>query len=297
MPLLSPRIWQVEKHESRRIDNQLKGRTARQGAAGETQFYLSLEDDLFKYFGGERLMRIFERFNMNIDDAPIESEYLTRKINRSQRKIEEKNFNIRKNLLDYDNVLNEQRKVFYAEHNLVKEADYDRIMMNLNSFIVEYLRKDILDVYADPHKYPEEWDLKGLCNAAVNQYNLRDIVVLEEVENLDKDELDAFVIDRFRKVMVLKEHILGQERLCYILKNALFTYMDRLWTEQISNLSSLQEGIGLRGYGQKNPLYEYRTEAHEMFCEMEDAIKRDFTSYALSFQIQITPIVEDEIAA
>ena len=280
-------ILGTEKHESRRIDNQLKGRTARQGAAGETQFYLSLEDDLFKFFGGERLMRVFEKFNMNIDDAPIESAYLTRKLNNSQRKIEENNFDIRKHLLDYDDVLNEQRKVFYKEHALIKDAEYDRIIMNLFNFIDEYVRKDILDVYANPDLYPEEWDLRGLCKSAAQQYNLPDIVVFEEIDGMAKDELDAFVIDRFKKVILLKEHILGKDYMCHLLKEVLFTSMDSLWTEQITNLNSLQEGISLRGYGQKNPLYEYKTEAYDMFCEMEDSIKRKFVHYALSFQIVI----------
>ena len=119
--------------------------------------------------------------------------------------------------------------MFYAEHSLIKDADYDRIIMNLNNFAEEYLRKDILDVYADPKKYPEEWDLKGLCDAACKQYNLREIVVEDEIKDMAKDELDEFVITRFKNVMLLKENILGKERLCYILKNALFFYMDKMW--------------------------------------------------------------------
>ena len=289
-------ILGTEKHESRRIDNQLKGRTARQGAAGETQFYLSLEDDLFKFFGGERLMHIFEKFNMNIDDSPIESAYLTRKINNAQRKIEEKNFDVRKHLLEYDNVLNEQRKVFYAEHSLIKDAAYDRIKDNLFDFIEEYVKKDILDAYASPKLYPEEWDLHELCKSAAQQYHLPDVVVFEEIDGLAKDELDEFVIDRFKKIILLKEQILGKERLNDILKNALFTNMDNLWTEQLTNLNTLKEGIYLRGYGQKNPLYEYEDEAFEMFCEMEDNIKRNFVQYALSFHIVIRPRIPEQDA-
>ena len=290
-------ILGTEKHESRRIDNQLKGRTARQGAAGETQFFLSLEDDLFKFFGGERLMKIFDKFNMDIDDAPIESSFLTRQINKSQRKIEEKNFDIRKHLLEYDDVLNEQRKVFYAEHALIKDAEYERILRNLFDFIEEYVTKDILDVYADPNKYSEEWDLEGLCQAAANQYNLPDIITLEEIDGMARDEMVEFVVDRFKKVILLKEHVLGKEYLCHLLRDALFTYMDNLWTEQITNLNVLQEGIQLRSYGQKNPLYEYKTEAYDMFCEMEDLIKRDFVHYALGFQIRIVPQQEQIPAA
>ena len=285
-------ILGTEKHESRRIDNQLKGRTARQGAAGETQFYLSLEDDLFKFFGGERLMHIFEKFNMDIDDTPIESEYLTRTLNKSQRKIEEKHFDVRKHLLDYDDVLNEQRKVFYAEHKLIKDAEYDRIRDNLFNFITEEIKKNILDVYADPKRYPEEWDLKGLCDAAARRYNLPEIVVTEEIDGMAKDEMDDFVIDRFKKVILLKEKILGKEYLCHLLKECLFQNMDRLWTEQITNLNALQEGIGLRSYAQKNPLYEYKTEAYDMFCEMQESIKHQFVLYALGFQIRLVPTNE-----
>lgn len=282
-------ILGTEKHESRRIDNQLKGRTARQGAAGETQFYLSLEDDLFKYFGGERLMHVFEKFNMDIDDTPIESAYLTRTLNKSQRKIEQKNFDVRKHLLEYDDVLNEQRKVFYAQHKFIKETSYDKIIENLDSFIEEYAKKDVLDVYANPKLYPEEWDLKGLAEAAGKAFGLQELVTVEELDGLIKEEIDSLVINRLKSVVRLKEKIISPEYFDHVLRDNLFIIMDQLWTEQITNLDSLKEGIGLQGYGQINPLYKYKTEAFDMFSEMEDIIKRRFVFFVLSFQIRIVP--------
>lgn len=286
-------ILGTEKHESRRIDNQLKGRTARQGARGETQFYVSLQDDLFKYFGGERLMKIFERFNVNIDDAPIESSYLTKTIDNSQKRIEARNFDIRKNLLGYDDVLSKQREIIYKQRDDIKDANYDYIMRNLNRFIEDISKVEVLDAYADPTKYPEEWDLKGLVEALDRIFSLDGLVTFGEIDGLSKDELDNFVIERLKSVITFKENLLGKGQLTSVLKSVLLKITDDFWTNQINSMAVLQEGINFRAYGQLNPLQEYKKEAFAMFEGMESAIKEQFTLFALGFQVQVN--APDEI--
>lgn len=288
-------ILGTEKHESRRIDNQLKGRTARQGARGETQFYVSLQDDLFKYFGGERLMKIFERFNVNIDDAPIESSYLTKTIDNSQKRIEARNFDIRKNLLGYDDVLSKQREIIYKQRDDIKDADYDYIMRNLNRFIEDIAKVQVLDAYADPTKYPEEWDLQGLVEAIDRVFSLDGLVTFDEIDGLSKDELDNFVIERLKSVITFKENLLGKGQLTSVLKSVLLKITDDFWTNQINSMAVLQEGINFRAYGQLNPLQEYKKEAFAMFEEMESAIKEQFTLFALGFQVQVNaPEIADD---
>ena len=293
-------ILGTEKHESRRIDNQLKGRTARQGAKGETQFYLSLEDDLFKYFGGQKLMQIFQQFSVNVDDMPIESSFLTRAINKSQKRIEGKNFDIRKQLLGYDDVLNKQRMVMYKQREEIKNGDYDYIISNLNSFIESLAKKNVLDAYADPAKYPEEWDLKGLVEALDKV--APELVTFEEIDGLAKDELDELVISRLQNLVIYKEKIFevvkdtetgqsviddGKGYLASILKSMLLQLLDKHWTSQINNMSALQEGINLRAYGQLNPLQEYKKEAFQMFEEMKASIVEEFVMFALTFKVNI----------
>ena len=288
-------ILGTEKHESRRIDNQLKGRTARQGERGETQFYVSLQDDLFKYFGGERLMKIFERFNVNIDDAPIESSYLTKTIDNSQKRIEARNFDIRKNLLGYDDVLSKQREIIYKQRDDIKDADYDYIMRNLNRFIEDIAKVQVLDAYADPTKYPEEWDLQGLVEAIDRVFSLDGLVTFDEIDGLSKDELDNFVIERLKSVITFKENLLGKGQLTSVLKSVLLKITDDFWTNQINSMAVLQEGINFRAYGQLNPLQEYKKEAFAMFEEMESAIKEQFTLFALGFQVQVNaPEIADD---
>ena len=294
-------ILGTEKHESRRIDNQLKGRTARQGAKGETQFYLSLQDNLFKYLGGQKLMQIFQQFSVNVDDMPIESSFLTRAINKSQKRIEGKNFDIRKQLLGYDDVLNKQRMVMYKQREEIKNGDYDYIISNLNSFIESLAKKNVLDAYADPAKYPEEWDLKGLVEALDKV--APELVTFEEVDGLAKDELDELVITRLQNLVIYKEKIFevvkdtetgqsviddGKGYLASILKSMLLQLLDKHWTSQINNMSALQEGINLRAYGQLNPLQEYKKEAFQMFEEMKASIVEEFVMFALTFKVNIS---------
>lgn len=279
-------ILGTEKHESRRIDNQLRGRTARQGASGTTQFYISLEDDLFKYFGGEKLLEIFKRFQIDLDESPIESRYLTKSIDKSQRRIEAKNFDIRKHLLSYDDVLNQQRNIIYKQRIAIKEMDYDSIKRNLFSF-VEVEAHKVLDVYAPPDRYPEEYRLSELTLALEQAFHLKDLVSEEEFSGLSKVEIDDFVVTRLKNVIELKESIVSKETLCWSLKTVLLHLTDSFWSEHINNMTLLKEGINLRAYGQQNPLYEYQKEAFDLFRAMENEIISNFVSFALGLQIQM----------
>lgn len=280
-------ILGTEKHESRRIDNQLRGRTARQGAEGTTQFYLSLEDDLFKYFGGSKLLAFFNKFQIDIDDTPINSSYLTKSINKCQKRIETKNFDIRKQLLNYDDVLNKQRKVIYAQREQIKTANYDYIFNNLNTFISEMIRKNYLEKFASSSVYPEEWNLPELVSSLNKDFMLQDLISLDEINKLEKTELDAFVIKRVQSIILFKEKILGKEMFLSIAKTVLLKITDNFWTEQINSMAILQEGIGLRAYGQLNPLIEYKKESYTMFLEMLEKIKEKFILFDINFQINI----------
>ena len=280
-------ILGTEKHESRRIDNQLRGRTARQGASGTTQFYISLEDDLFKYFGGEKLLEIFKRFQIDLDESPIESRYLTNSIDKSQRRIEAKNFDIRKHLLSYDDVLNQQRNIIYEQRIAIKEMDYDSIKRNLFSFIEVEAHK-VLDVYAPPDRYPEEYRLSELTLALEQTFRLKDLVSEEELSGLSKVEIDNFVVARLKNVIELKESIVSKETLCWSLKTVLLHLTDSFWAELINDMTLLKEGINLRAYGQQNPIYEYQKEAFDLFRAMEDEITSNFVSFALGLQIQVS---------
>ena len=280
-------ILGTEKHESRRIDNQLKGRTARQGAKGETEFYLSLEDDLFKYFGGERLTKTFEMLQIDLDDSPVDNKLIAKMIDRCQKKIEAKNFDIRKHLLQYDDVLNKQRLVIYEQREQIKNADKEFIEKNLLAFIEEIVQTEILDVYANPKQYPEEWQLEEMVKRLDVRFSTTDLVAFNEIDGLSKTELDDVVLERVKNIIKFKETVLGEDFFWSIMKTALLRFTDSAWTEQINNMASLQEGISLRAYGQLDPLVEYKKEAIEMFEYMTNEIKQNFVSFALGLQIQI----------
>lgn len=287
-------ILGTEKHESRRIDNQLRGRTARQGASGTTQFYISLEDDLFKYFGGEKLLEFFKKFQIDLDESPIESRYLTNSINKSQRRIEAKNFDIRKHLLSYDDVLNQQRNVIYKQRSEIKEMDYDTVKKNLFTFIEEEAKK-ILNIYAPHEKYPEEYQLDELVLALDQNFGLAEIVTVEELKDLAKIELDELVIERLKNIMELKENLVPRDYLGGVLRTILLKFTDELWADHINDMTLLKDGINLRAYGQLNPLYEYQKEAFDMFETMENEIKARFVRFALSLQIQLQPEEDDKM--
>jgi preprotein translocase subunit SecA len=270
----------TERHESRRIDNQLRGRSGRQGDPGESRFYLSLGDDLMRLFASDRIGRIMDRFNWP-EDEPIQAKMVTRAIETAQKNVEEQNFEIRKNVLKYDEVMNTQRKVIYGERRKIlegrdlKEEALDYVSQVVEQTVAQYVSKDI---------YPEEWDLDGLINALSAIYPTR--LTKGQVDEVgDADEVLQLALQDAYQAYEEKERDLGTDEaagapiLRELERMVLLSIIDNKWREHLYEMDYLQEGIGLRAYGQRDPLVEYQREAFDMFQEMKAAIQDEFVRY------------------
>ena len=269
-------ILGTERHESRRIDNQLRGRAGRQGDPGSSRFYLSLEDDLMRIFGADRIQGIMGRLGME-EGVPIEHRLVTRAIENAQKKVEGHNFDIRKHLLEYDDVLNKQRDEIYKFRRevLKGEALKERVLE-----MAEGLADEIVGRYADEQTHPSDWDLKGLAEAVYHQFNLR--LEINREEDWSHEALRETVWQRVLKAYEDKEARFGAPMLRQLEKIIMLQTIDTLWKDHLLNMDHLKEGIGLRGYGQKNPLQEYQKEGYDMFEEMghrieEDVVQKLFT--------------------
>jgi preprotein translocase subunit SecA len=286
----------TERHESRRIDNQLRGRGGRQGDPGETRFYLSLEDDLMRMFGSGRVAGLMERMSIP-PDQPVESKLVTRSIRSAQTQIEQQNFEIRKDVLKYDDVLNRQRQVVYAERRQVLEgADmHEQISGMLGEVVASYVAGATAD------GYPEEWDLEKLWRAFGQLYPVGVSIddVIEEAGG-DKAGLSAEFLTEVMQADVQaayerREAEYGSEVMREIERRVVLSVLDRKWREHLYEMDYLREGIGLRGYGQRDPLIEYQREGYDMFNAMMDGIKEESvgTLFNVQVQFQENPIVED----
>ncbi len=267
----------TERHEARRIDNQLRGRAGRQGDPGSSRFYLSLEDDLMRLFGSERISTVMTKLGLE-EDQPIEHGLITKAIENAQRRVEGHNFDIRKHLLEYDDVMNLQRKEIYRRRREVlgNEEVRDRVME-----MAEELVEEILDTHTDRKTYPEEWDLRGFQEELLRNFSIHFDIEREKFDGLDQDRLREHILDGVRKAYERKEEELGGEILSHLEKVISLQSIDTHWREHLLNIDYLREGIGLRGYGQKNPLTEFRIEGSEMFLDMlaeitEDTIRQLF---------------------
>ncbi len=284
----------TERHESRRIDNQLRGRAGRQGDPGTTQFFLSLEDDLMRIFGSENISKFMDKLGMD-EDEPITAKMITRSIEKAQKKVESHNFEIRKYVLEYDDVMNQQREVLYGQRRQVLTADSlrDTIMGMVDDII-----HDGLDKYADEKLYPEEWDFAGLL-AQMQQYFVpKNATTVEELENLSRvevqDKLKQIAVDLYDER--LKE--IGETTMKELEKAIMLRVVDSKWMDHLDAMDALKEGINLRAYGQKNPLVEYKFEAYEMFEEMIDSIKRTVVTFLYHIQVTYSkpvPQAEDHL--
>ena len=284
----------TERHESRRIDNQLRGRAGRQGDPGTTQFFLSLEDDLMRIFGSDNISKFMDKLGMD-EDEPITAKMITRSIEKAQKKVESHNFEIRKYVLEYDDVMNQQREVLYGQRRQVLTADSlrDTIMGMVDDII-----HDGLDKYADEKLYPEEWDFAGLL-AQMQQYFVpKNATTVEEPENLSRvevqDKLKQIAVDLYDER--LKE--IGETTMKELEKAIMLRVVDSKWMDHLDAMDALKEGINLRAYGQKNPLVEYKFEAYEMFEEMIDSIKRTVVTFLYHIQVTYSkpvPQAEDHL--
>ena len=270
----------TERHEARRIDNQLRGRSGRQGDPGSSRFYLSLQDDLLRIFGSERISGIMDRLGME-EDQPIEHRLVTRAIENAQKKVEAHNFEIRKHLLEYDNVMNQQREVIYSQRREVLGGeDLKESVME----IVEEQTEGIVDLFADEKVHPEDWDMKGLQDAVYQQFSFR-WPLPAAGDGLNRDRLKEMVFQEVQAIYRKKEEEFGEPMLRYLEKVIMLQAIDHHWKDHLLAVDQLKEGIGLRGYGQKDPKIEYQKEAYQMFLEMLDRIKKDTVEKLFAIQI------------
>ena len=271
----------TERHESRRIDNQLRGRAGRQGDPGESRFYLSLEDDLLRLFGSDNIAHIMDRLGMGEDD-PIEHKLITRSIENAQKKVEGRNFDMRKHVLEYDDVMNQQREVIYGERRKVLLGD------NLREHILGMLGGIIeaqMNQYANEKLYPEEWSLENLIADAEGIYAPKGRMKLEELEDMSRDELQDFLNQVAEESYTQREQLFGEDNMRELEKIIMLRVVDNRWMEHLDRMDMLREGIGLLAYGQRQPLVEYKIRGHEMFNQMIASIQNDIAS--LIFRVNI----------
>ncbi|MBF8278976.1 MAG: secA [candidate division NC10 bacterium] len=276
-------IIATERHEARRIDNQLRGRSGRQGDPGSSRFYLSLEDDLLRLFGSDRISKIMEKLGME-EGEPIEHTMVTRAIETAQKRVEAHNFEIRKHLLEYDDVMNTQRQIIYGERNKILEGE------SLKDTLQE-MRGEVIDgqlaLYTNEETYPEEWDLAGLTEAVKRQFDLEISWPAEEVPSLTQALLRDSIEERALKAYEEREAKLGPEMIRYLERMIMLQVVDSQWKDHLLAMDHLKEGIGLRGYGQKDPLIEYKREGFEMFEAMVERIRQQTIEYL--YRVQVAP--------
>ena len=271
----------TERHEARRIDNQLRGRSGRQGDPGSSRFYLSLEDDLLRIFGSERISNIMGRLGIE-EDQPIEHGLVTKAIESAQRKVEAHNFEIRKHLLEYDNVMNKQREVIYSQRReVLGSEDLKDTVMEM----IEEQSEGLVDFYTDEKEHPEDWDLTPLKDAVYQQFSLKWSVPPVEENGNKRDQLKEMIVQNAKEVYQKKEEEFGLPMLRYLEKVIMLQSIDYHWKDHLLAIDQLKEGIGLRGYGQKDPRIEYQKEAYQMFLEMLDRIKKDIVEKLFAVQI------------
>ena len=275
----------TERHESRRIDNQLRGRSGRQGDPGQTQFFISLEDELLRLFGGERMQKLVDRMGLEEDEA-IEAGMLSRAIEGAQKKVEGKNFDIRKYVLQYDNVMNKQREIIYEERRKVLFGE------DLREYIINMM-KTIVNAIIDPivvdSKFPEEWDFetmnKNLRKITAN-YRGKSSHTAEELRDMTEESLRESVIAEFEKLYELKEAEIGAEQMREVERMILLRVVDNLWMDHIDAMDQLKSGIGLRALGQQDPAAAYAKEGFDMFEQMISAIQEDTVKYCYNVTVE-----------
>ena len=271
----------TERHEARRIDNQLRGRAGRQGDPGSSRFYLSLEDDLLRIFGSERISNMMDRLGIE-EDQPIEHGLVSKAIESAQRKVEAHNFEIRKHLLEYDNVLNKQREVIYSQRReVLGSEDLRETVIGM----IEEQSEGLVDFYTDEKEHPEDWDLKSLQDAVYQQFSFRWPLPSAEKDGLNRNRLKEMILEMAKGNYQGKEEEFGVPMLRYLEKVIMLQSIDYHWKDHLLAIDQLKEGIGLRGYGQKDPLIEYQKEAYQMFLEMLDRIKKDTVEKLFAIQI------------
>ena len=280
-----------ERHEARRIDNQLRGRSGRQGDPGASRFYISLEDDLMRLFGSDRISSVVDRLGLS-DDEPIESKMVSNAIEQAQKKVEGNNFDIRKNLLQYDNVMNKQRELIYNERKEVLDGESmrDNIMSMLKDVVETGVKAHVSD---DRHK--DDWDIKGLIKYMDDILGQRYCFKEEELSSLDADEISSKILEKATDLYAQKEKEFPEEHIREIERVVLLRTVDMKWMEHIDAMDRLKHGIGLRAYKNTDPVQEYQIEGMNMFDEMIYNIKEN--TVKMMFRVRAERKVERERVA
>jgi preprotein translocase subunit SecA len=278
------RIIATERHESRRIDNQLRGRSGRQGDNGSSRFYLSLDDSLMRIFAGERVKSIMDRLKMP-DGEAIEAGIVSRSIESAQRKVEARNFDVRKQLLEYDDVSNDQRKVIYQQRNDIMDAPS---LTGQIASLREGCFTDLVRQYVPQESVEEQWDIAGLEKVLTNEWQI-DLPLAKEVESstaITDDEILEKVLASANAAFADKLAQIGEENFLQFERMVLLQSIDTHWREHLSSLDYLRQGIHLRGYAQKQPKQEYKREAFELFGQLLDSVKNEVTKTLMTVKVQ-----------
>jgi preprotein translocase subunit SecA len=280
----------TERHESRRIDNQLRGRSGRQGDAGSSRFYISLEDDLMRLFGSDRVLGLVETVGLE-ENQPIEHKMLTRGIESAQKKVEARNFNIRKHVLQYDDVMNKQREIIYKQRRQVLEGESikDQVSSMLESFVEDYVQ-----LYTGNSNYFEEWDFKGLWDFMENSILPKKYLEIPEHE-VTREEVSEMILNAAKEVYNKREEKFGSEQMRELERVILLQVVDSKWMDHIDAMDQLKQGIGLRAYGQVDPVQAYQKEGFNMFEEMTNSIQEDTLKYLFHVEINKAPKPKQQV--
>lgn len=280
----------TERHESRRIDNQLRGRAGRQGDPGSSRFFISLEDDLMRLFGGDKVQGLVSKLGLD-EDQPIENRLLTGKIEDAQKKVEGRNFGIRKHVLQYDDVMNKQRTIIYEERKKVLNGENlkENILVMINRII-----KEAIDIYTAESEYPEEWNLDGMKDYLDGIFIPKNIIdfkeIKEDVEDLTKESIEKYLMNLSEELYSKKEEEIEVDKMRDIERILLLQIIDKKWMDHIDNMSQLKQGINLRAIGQQDPVIAYQTEGFDMFQEMTNSIQIDMVKYV--FRVEKESIIK-----
>ncbi len=270
-------ILGTERHEARRIDNQLRGRSGRQGDPGSSRFYLSLEDDLMRIFGSDRISGLMGKLGME-EDMPIENKMITKAIENAQKKVEAHNFDIRKHLIEYDDVMNKQRTEIYSfRKEILQGEDLNERIFGMIDEVIE----ELLSIYCPEEKHVEEWDMKGLKDSVYGIFS-----ITPDISPMTQDSLRDVLISEVRKAYENKESEVGSDVMRYLEKVVLLQIIDTQWKDHLFAMDHLKEGIGLRGYGQKDPLVEYKKEAFDVFADMISRVSTEVVRRLFKIQVQ-----------
>jgi preprotein translocase subunit SecA len=280
----------TERHEARRIDNQLRGRSGRQGDPGSSRFYLSLEDDLMRIFASDKIANLMERVGME-EDEPIEHALISKAIENAQKRVEGQNFNVRKQLLEYDDVMNQQREMIYDQRRQALEDDLQPVILDM----VEDILEELVETHCDEETAPEEWNLRALEGAFFTQFAIAVSLRSDESEGLTKEGLREFLLEKATRAYADKEKEWGPEVTRDLERMVTLQTVDHFWREHLLSMDQIKEGIGLRSYAQVDPLIEYKREGLSVFQEMIDQIKRE--TIRMLFRVQVARKEAEELEA